>query len=180
MKNDSGVKQVVFVVETKEKAKTDTRYIIRLWDQIYGVDNNDIKRQFVYMEGKDKYNKDNIRSKINSYIRENRDGENHIVYCFDTDKIDSVAEDLEKTKTYKKYCIDNGYKFVWFCYDIEMVFIGRSVPDSEKEEESKKFYKSKDTIDVRKLQNGDDIEDMHQKKSNICSVLNAIHNIHDV
>ena len=44
IKNDSGVKQVIFVVETNEVAKTDTRYIIKLWDQLYGTNNNDIKR----------------------------------------------------------------------------------------------------------------------------------------
>lgn len=175
MKNDSGVKQVIFVVETNEVAKTDTRYIIKLWDQLYGANNNDLKRQFVYMDGKSKYNRNTIKSKIKSYVKANSDGENYVVYCFDTDKIDSVITDLNNIKTYKKYCDDNGYKFVWFCYDIEMVFIGRSIADSEKEFESKKFAKSKDKIDIRKLQCGNDINDMHKEKSNIYSILNTIH-----
>lgn len=176
-KNDSGVKQVIFVVETNESAKTDTRYIIKLWDQLYGINNNDLKRQFVYMDGKTKYNKSNVKAKIKSYIKANSDGENHVVYCFDTDKIDTVITDLNNINTYRKYCLDNGFKFVWFCYDIEMVFIGRSVPDTEKEIESKKFAKLKDIIDVRKLKSGDDINDMHKEKSNIYSILDAIHKI---
>lgn len=177
MKNDSGVKQVIFVVETNEVAKTDTRYIIKLWNQLYGENNNDLKRQFVYMDGKGKYNKNNVKSKIKSYVKANSDGENHIVYCFDTDKFDTVIVDLNNLKTYKKFCDDNGYKFVWFCYDIEMVFIGKSVSDSDKEKESKKFYNTKSLIDIRKLQNGNEIEDMHKEKSNIYSVLNEIHKI---
>ena len=58
-----------------------------------------------------------------------------------------------------------------------MVFIGRSIPDSEKEYESKKFAKIKNLIDLRNLQNGNEIEDMHKEKSNIYSILNAIHKI---
>lgn len=177
IKNDSGVKQVIFVVETNEVAKTDTRYIIKLWDQLYGANNNDIKRQFVYMDGKSKYNRNTIKTRIKSYLKANSDGENYVVYCFDTDKIDTVTRDLNNIKEYKKYCDDNGYKFVWFCYDIEMVFIGRSVPDSEKEYESKKFARIKDIIDIRKLQNGNDIDSMHKEKSNIYSILNEIHKI---
>ena len=68
MKNDSGVKQVIFVVETNEVAKTDTRYIIKLWDQLYGANNNDLKRQFVYMDGKSKYNMSALFSRFRSWI----------------------------------------------------------------------------------------------------------------
>ncbi len=176
-KNDSGVKQIIFVVETNEKNRSDTRYIIKLWNQLYGINNNDLKRQFVYMDGKFKYNKNNVKSKIKTFISENKDGENYVVYCFDTDKIDASNEELNNVKTFKKYCDDNNYKFVWFCYNIEMVFIGRSVPDFEKEKESKKFAKSPLPIDVEKLKNGNEVEDMHKRKSNIYSVLKTIHKI---
>ena len=176
-KNDSGVKQIIFVVETNEKNRSDTRYIIKLWNQLYGINNNDLKRQFVYMDGKSKYNKNNVKSKIKSFISENKDGENNVVYCFDTDRIDTSNIDLNNVIAFKKYCDDNNYNFVWFCYDIEMVFIGRSVPDSEKEKESKKFTKLESLIDVNKLKNGNKIEDMHKGKSNIYSVLNMIHKI---
>jgi len=177
MKNDSGVKQVIFVLETNDSARTDTRYIIKLWDQLYGINNNEIKRQFVHMDGKTKYNKNQVISKIKSYIRANSDGKNYVVYCFDTDRIDTSSIDLNNIKTYKKYCEDHNYQFVWFCYDIEMVFLGRSISDAEKEKASKNFLRIKDMIDVNKLKCGNEIEDMHKEKSNIFTVLNEIHKI---
>lgn len=38
-----------------------------------------------------------------------------------------------------RYCVNIGYEFVWFCKDIESVYLGRKVPNSRKKAESVSF-----------------------------------------
>ena len=44
----------------------------------------------------------------------------------------------------ENFCRQNGYKFVWFCRDIEEVFLHKTVDDSKKKEEVAKFKKGND------------------------------------
>ncbi len=171
-----GVIQVIFVVETSKNKKTDDRYIDKLVKAVYDSSSNDIKFQYVHMGGKTKYNKENVQKDINSFIKQNKDGINHVLYCFDTDRIDNNPEEVKKLQIYENYCKENGYHFVWFCSDIETVFLGRSVPDSEKETESKKFGK-KDfelTKSMVKRMSEKNNDNKTKKNSNILFVLNSI------
>ena len=40
------------------------------------------------MGGKSYYDNSSVTNRINKYVKENKGGENHIIYCFDTDEID--------------------------------------------------------------------------------------------
>ncbi len=46
-------------------------------------------------------------------------------------------------KEAKKYCDEKGYEFVWFCKDIERVYIGKKVADSQKRKEASSFTAKK-------------------------------------
>lgn len=50
---------------------------------------------------------------------------------------------MEFLKEAKKYCKDRGYEFVWFCKDIEQVYIGKRVDDSQKKKEAATFKAKK-------------------------------------
>ncbi len=39
----------------------------------------------------------------------------------------------------RQYCRSMNYEFVWFCKDIESVYLGRSVEDKQKKKESAIF-----------------------------------------
>ena len=62
-----------------------------------------------------------------------------VIYCFDCDNFDTNAEDENFLKNAKQYCEENGYEFVWFCKDIERVYLGRKIDDSQKTKEAAAF-----------------------------------------
>jgi len=61
------------------------------------------------------------------------------------------------------------YEFVWFCKDIERVYLGREVSDKEKKKESEKFKKNKliNKVNERNLSS----EGYKNNSSNILTVL---------
>lgn len=74
----------------------------------------------------------------------------------------------------ENFCRQNGYKFVWFCRDIEEVFLHKTVDDSKKKEEVAKFKKGNDlgkateqTLSARSIA---------RKKSNMLLVLDQVLN----
>ena len=73
-------------------------------------------------------------------------------------------------KDAKKYCDDKGYDFVWFCKDVEQVYIGKKVNDSQKKDVAAKFKEHKQIkeVDVKKL----NAENYRINTSNIMTVLN--------
>ena len=131
--------QIVLVVEANEKAKTDFIYINSVLNNVYNIrSRNDIKVSPVFMGGKGKYKK--VADKINKLVKAyNYIGESCVIYCFDTDKYDTDTGDEKALHDEMQYCIDNGYEFVWFCHDIEEVFLGKSVSKSEKTDKVKSY-----------------------------------------
>ncbi len=139
------MKQLIFVVETNKDTMSDNRYINKLIKERYDFSSNEIKLRFVHMEGKGKYNKSSVISQINKYKKE-CDGENIILYCFDTDKISTSLEDRSKFEEEKEYCIKNGYHLIWFNIDIEYVLLDKTVESNKKKQESIKFYKNDNIV----------------------------------
>ena len=91
-------KQIIFVVETNEKKKTDDIYINKFIRSYYDLSNNDITIKFVHMCGKTNYKNKTVVTKINKLINQNSKGENIVIYCFDTDRIDKEIDDLKFLK----------------------------------------------------------------------------------
>ena len=163
------MRQLIFVVETNDSSLTDDRYIKKLINYRYDLNNNEFKLQFIHMNGKNNYCNKSIKTKINNLIVMNKKSENYVIYCFDTDKIDSNPIDNEIFNSEKDYCFKNNYKLIWFCYDIEYVLLGHSVESNKKKQESIKYIQNnKITIPVNKLFEKDNI---HKGSSNIYNVL---------
>ena len=108
-------KQIIFVVETNDKRRTDDIYIKNLINYYYDLSDNDITYKFVHMGGKGNFKNKGVATKINNYKKENLKGQNIIVYCFDTDRIDKDFESVTFLEDAQKFCKVNGYEFVWFC-----------------------------------------------------------------
>ncbi len=131
--------QIVLVVEADEVSKTDFIYINSVLNELYSIrERTDIKISPVYMRGKGNYKKaaTQIKKHQNAY---KKIGNTHVIYCFDTDKFESNPEDGRVLREEEKYCLNNGYDFVWFCHDIEEVFLGKSVSKSEKKDKSRQY-----------------------------------------
>ena len=145
------MKQLIFVVETSSNNQSDDRYLKKLINSRYDLSSNEIKLQFIHMDGKSYYNDKTVISKIKKYIDENKGGENYITYCFDTDEIDSEYKYKEEFKKEKEYCDAKNYFIVWFNYDIEYVLLGKRVESNKKKQESIKYYNKEQVIPIKHL-----------------------------
>ena len=147
--------QLIFVVETNKKCKSDWIYIKDTIDRFYQYDQAQIKFSPVYMDGKGKFkNKEKeISSLISQYTAGNKKNQTKVIFCFDCDDYDSKPEDAEFLVNAKRYCDEKGYDFIWFCKDIERVYLGKKVDDSQKKKESVTFKAKKliDAVDKSKL-----------------------------
>ena len=166
--------QVVFVVESDERSRSDIIYIRSIMDHLYNFRiRSDVKISEVFMAGKGNYNKNKIINSIRTKIKQYKTiGETYVIYCFDTDKYDSDPNDKKVLKDEKEFCRDNGYEFVWFCHDVEEVFLGHSVPKGEKTDWARKYIAS----DWIKMVNIDNLKSdvMVKGRSNIMTVLGKI------
>ena len=68
-----------------------------------------------------------------------------MIYCFDCDDYDNKIDDRNFLEEAKKYCARAGYEFVWFCKDVEQVYIGRKVDDGKKKKEAA-IFKAKNKL----------------------------------
>ena len=163
--------QIIIVVEADEKSRTDYTYINRLMEKCFNVSKRiDIKRSPVFMGGKGNYNKKKVTDKIKQYVKQYEyNGESQVIYCFDTDNFDTNHDVKKLLETYKTYCKEHEYEFVWFCHDIEEVFCGKSVKNTEKVTTANNFEKNGE---IEKC-NLDSFEatTMNKGKSNLLLVL---------
>ena len=147
--------QLIFVVETNKKCKSDWIYIKDTIDRFYQYDQARVKFSPVYMDGKGRYkNKEKeILSLISQYAAGNKMNQSEVIFCFDCDDYDSKPEDADFLENAKRYCDEKGYDFIWFCKDIECVYLGKKIDDSQKKKESATFKSKKiiNAVDAGKL-----------------------------
>ena len=120
------------------------------------------------MKGKGNYKKVGKRISALQKIYKNI-GESYVIYCFDTDKYNVDSEANRILCEEKKYCVDNGYDFIWFCHDIEEVFLGKSVAKSEKTEKAKQYITRHKIKDLRRAKLKSNV--MARGKSNLLLIL---------
>ena len=163
--------QLVFVVEANKKSKTDWIYIKETIDRFYKYDVVHLKLSTVYMGGKDKdSDKDKeVKSLISQYSRASSNNVTKVIYCFDCDNYDSKSEDKNSLEKTQEFCKANNYEYVWFCKDIERVYLGKKVEDGHKNSEATRFKANKliDGVSESRL-NGKSIS---HNMSNILRVL---------
>lgn len=165
--------QLIFVVETNKKCNSDWIYIKDTIEYFYEYDNAHVKLSPVYMDGKGHYIKaeKEVKKLISQYNNSAKGNKTEVIYCFDCDEYDTKPEDAEFLQRTKKFCADRGYNYVWFCKDIERVFLGNKVTDAEKKNAAAAFKAKKKIRDVqeRKLS----CKDHKNSSSNILIVLDA-------
>ena len=153
--------QLIFVVEANKSCKSDWIYIKSTIDYFYEYNRTGLKLSPVYMDGKGNYKQKEkeVKSLISQYSKASKGNKSKVIYCFDCDEYDN------------KYCDDRGYDFIWFCKDVEQVYIGKRVDNSKKKNESTKFKKNNliTKVDVHRLSG----RDYRIKTSNIMTVLDS-------
>lgn len=163
--------QLIFVVETNKTCKSDWIYIKDTVERFYQYDRAQVKLSPVYMNGKGKYKdkEKDILKLISQYASTSKANRSKVIYCFDCDDYDMKPEDLKSLESAQQYCSEKGYDFVWFCKDIERVYLGKKVDDSQKKKEAEKFKAKKliHNIDASKLS----VTSYQANTSNIMKIL---------
>lgn len=97
------------------------------------------------MDGKSKYEKkkreiEKYKKMYNSRSKKNK---TYVIFFFDCDDYDTSIETQNFLKKAMNFCNKNDFLFVWFCKDIERVYLGKKVVDKEKGKEAIKFKRQK-------------------------------------
>lgn len=142
--------QMILCVETNKRADTDSIYImeaVRHWYQL----NNKTKISKIYMNTKSRYNSKDVLREIRKKTTDFSIGETRVIYCIDTDQYETNADHAKELENINRYCRENNYDLIWFCHDVEEVFLGHSIPDSQKVQAAASFRKKNE---ISKIQTG--------------------------
>ncbi len=131
------MKQVIFCVETNKNANSDPLYIYKTVKCFYKIDDC-VKLDYVYLDGKGNYNKPHILKEISDLCNRASHMKHYVIYCIDTDDLEDPDRQKE-TKKIQRFCKKRQYEFVWFCRDVEEVFLHKRVRKNKKVSEAKKF-----------------------------------------
>ncbi len=146
--------QLIFVVECDKNSESDWIYIKETIGYFYETIGPQIKLNHVYMEGRGNYKNNktinDIKKKISQYRATNRSNISKVIYCFDCDDYDIKPSDAKFLENAFQYCQERDYEFIWFCKDVERVYIGRKVDDRQKTNEAARFKKKSLILHVNK------------------------------
>lgn len=147
--------QYIFVVETNKSCQSDWIYIKSSIEEFCIKLDSNIKLSVVYMDGKSKFQSKEaeINKLKKQYSASKATNESKVIFCFDLDNYDTEKEDETFVKNTRDYCKKKDYYYVWFCRDIEEVYLKRRLTNVEKKKEAHKFKakKSISTIDKKIL-----------------------------
>lgn len=144
--------QLILCVETNKQADTDYIYISETIKYVYKEDKR-ITINKVYMGSKTKYKSKEVLRSIKQYTKDFTIGETKVIYCIDTDAYETDIEHKKVLDDISRFCEENGYELIWFCHDIEDVYIGKKISDSLKVQEAGAFRKKNkmDEMDLDQL-----------------------------
>lgn len=170
--------QLIFCVESTEKAAIDSKYINEVLKQYYNVGENKIS--YVYMKGKFNYKHIKTLKKIDKLKREYQvtgSGKSHVIYVFDKDLNAQDHRDSQFEMDVKAYCTDRKHHLIWFVKTVEDVMWGTIVGKKEKKQKALQFIRRHQIEKVKKtnLEALANVNASH--KSNILSILNTFDEI---
>ena len=143
--------QIIICVEADKRSGTDNVYVGETLRRFYEI-GNDFNINYVNMGGKSKYKATDVTRKIKQLTKEYKLGETVVVYCIDTDNYESNADHQKELNEIISYTKNNGYELVWFCHDVEEVFVGNSIHKDAKKTQALNFKKKGEIKQVNEKQ----------------------------
>ncbi len=162
--------QLIFCVETNKKADTDSIYISEVIRHMYQL-NNKIKLSWVYMDSKNKYDSRSVLQKIKEKKENYIFGKTKVIYCIDTDDFEKNIKHEKELAQITFFCQQHEYDLVWFCHDIEDVFLGKKIPHSNKVKEASAFRRNEQIKTISQ-----DSLSCTDKKIHTSNILNVLDN----
>jgi len=166
-------KQLIFCVESNSKDKSDWIYIKDTLDRYYIQDNAHVKYSVEFMNGKGNYKTTalnrKIENKIKQYTATQKNNMSTVIFVVDTDDCFSNPVDKKFLEDIRSFCETKEYELVWFCKDIEQVYLNVKVPNTKKKDEAVRFRKNNliNGIDSELLEN----DVIKNRASNVLRVL---------
>ena len=159
--------QLLLAVECSKESKSDEMYIKSFINKYFDVGFN--KLSFVYLNGKTNYK--NIKNTINKKVRE-YSGSSHVIFCLDTDS--NTPDNKALNDDIVSFASTNNFDLVWFCKDIEDVFLNRKISKNVKSDTATSFYKKKDysKIKVSSFSINKNWNELNPKNSNLYTIIN--------
>ena len=134
--------QLIFCLETSKAAGTDWVYVKETISRFFVITNK-IKYAPIYMNSKNNYNSAFVNKEIAKRIKDYRLGKTYVFYCIDVDDFESNPVHVKEFKDISAFCKKNGYSLVWFCHDIEDVYLNKRIHDTEKVKMAGAFRQNK-------------------------------------
>lgn len=101
------------------------------------------------MNTKSRYNSKDVLKEIDKMSKAFTIGETKVIYCVDTDQYEKNIEHVTELNNIHQYCEENHYDLIWFCHDVEEVFWGQKVSDSQKVQEAAAFRRKKKIEEIQ-------------------------------
>ncbi len=138
--------QLILVTETSKEANSDYMYIYSFVNHFFEL-GSDIKITPVYMTGKGNFDSQTVLKKIKTEVRTYQklfpEGLSKVIYCFDTDEIEKKPDDAIFDKKITEFCKKRDFDLVFFCKEVEQVFLGRRAEQKEKKKLAESFYRKR-------------------------------------
>lgn len=160
--------QLIFCLETTKKADTDGIYISEVIRHLYQL-NNQTKISKIYMGSKNKYASKGVLREIKEKTENYIFGETKVIYCIDTDDYDKDIKHANEMNQITRFCEHHSYDLIWFCHDVEDVFLGKKISDSQKVSESGAFRRNERIKDL-----SHDKLSCNVKKAHTSNILNIL------
>ncbi|MCM1302953.1 MAG: hypothetical protein NC306_02375 [Butyrivibrio sp.] len=121
------------------------------------------------MNTKSRYASRDVEKEIDQKTRDFTHGDTRVIYCIDTDQYERNMEHAAEFNDISQFCAGKNYDLIWFCHDVEEVFLGKRISDSEKVSEASSFRRKKKIEEIP----GDKLSCKEKRMctSNILSVL---------
>lgn len=144
--------QLVICVEADRRSGTDNIYVKETLSRFYSI-KSDVNINYVNMGGKSKYKAKDVTRRINQYKRDFKLGNTVVILCIDTDQFEKDADQKRELDDISIFAMEQGYELIWFCHDVEEVFIGVSLVKDVKKDRAIKFKKKNEieAVDEKKL-----------------------------
>lgn len=167
--------QIVILVESKSSADIDYQYIRSFIKKSYPSQDRHVKLTPINLNSKTRLeaSQKKIECKVKSYALTNPGEKQFVVCCLDTDT--GKTGDPNRNKQCETFCKKHDYELVWFHRDIEEVFIGKRVKDSQKAKEAKNFVSQRkiESLNLQFFLNVD-IESSNYRRTNLKAVFDKI------
>lgn len=145
---------LLIIVESKGsegdggEPKSDQIYFSEIRRRFYTNFSNDFEGevtiQTIPLGGKQNYKDEKIQKRIQNEIAIGKSYGMHVVpiYLIDSDSIAKTFKEGSFFANLQSYCDNRGYELIWFCKNVENVFLGIEPNQINKIEEAKKFARA--------------------------------------